>query len=122
MALLANSFSAEAGGNCQSKLVGNSYSCNSDDQDLGAAPVTFSFSTGGLSDNFDLLIDSADYGCSCNTTGPLNSPNFDSSPITFECISLSTGYLVSGKVTGKKIKGQGTSVNGDGVIFTCTKS
>jgi len=56
MALLANSFSAEAGRNCQSKLVGNFYNCNTVDEDLGPQPGTFEFGTGGISRNFDLCV------------------------------------------------------------------
>lgn len=120
--LFANSFSAEAGGNCQSKLVGNSYNCTLKEQVLGSGSFTFEFETGGISQNFDLIIDAtADYGCSCNTTGSVASPKFNSSSSDFECISVSIGYLFSGKVSGKKITGQGTTEGGDGLIFTCTK-
>lgn len=117
-ALLAGSFSAEAE-NCQSKLVGKSFSCTATDQNIGEQSFTFEFETGGFSQNFDLFVDSAEYGCSCNATGSVQSPKFNASSNAFECLSTDTGYLVNGKLSGKKIKGQGTSEAGDGIIFTC---
>jgi hypothetical protein len=120
MALLAISFSAEAGGgNCQSKLVGNSYNCNQNEQGIGANSFTAEFETGGMSQYFDVDYGGDDYGCSCNTVGSVEVPEYDSSGDDFECISTFTGYMISGKVKGKKLSGQGTSEFGDGFIFTC---
>ena len=121
MALLASSLS-EAAGNCQSKLVGNSYTCSAADQLFGDQTYTFAFETGGFSQNFDLFIDSAEYGCSCNTTGSVASPKYNHSSSDFECISTSTAYLISGKVNGKKLSGQGTAEDGDGFIFSCKQT
>lgn len=117
-ALLAGSFSAEAE-NCQSKLVGKSFNCSAFDQAGGEQTFTFEFETGGLSQNFDLFINSAEYGCSCNATGSVQSPKFNASSNAFECLSTITSYLINGKLNGKKIKGQGTSEAGDGIIITC---
>jgi hypothetical protein len=118
MVLLASSLS-EAAGNCQSKLLGKTYNCTVEDQDFGEDAFTFVFKTGGFSRNFDLFIDSAEYGCSCNTTGSVGSPKFNSSSSNFECISTNDAYLINGKVNGKKISGQGTAKDGDGIIFSC---
>jgi hypothetical protein len=121
MALLANSLSAEAGGggSCQSRLVGKSYSCNQNEQGIGPNSLTIEFETGGMSQDFDVIYGSADYGCSCNTVGSVEVPEFNSSGDDFECVSTSTGYMISGKLKGKKLSGQGTSEFGEGFIFTC---
>ena len=54
--LLANSFSAQAGGNCQSKLVGNTYNCDQSEQGFAGGPFTAEFETGGYSEYFDMFI------------------------------------------------------------------
>ncbi len=117
--LLTNSFSAEAAGSCQSKLVGNSYSCSVSDEELGTETLTFEFETGGLSKDFDMFDGTGEYGCACNSSGSVTSPKFDSSSSNFECISTDTTYMISGKVSGKKISGQGTSELGDSVVISC---
>ncbi|MGO8802935.1 hypothetical protein [Candidatus Binatus sp.] len=119
--LLANSFSAQAGGNCQSKLVGNTYNCDQSEQGFAGGPFTAEFETGGYSEYFDMFIDAAEYGCACNTTGSVGSPKYDSSSSDFGCISLLTGYFINGKVSGKKITGQGSAEDGKGFIYSCTK-
>jgi hypothetical protein len=122
MALLANSFSAQAAGNCQSKLVGNTYSCESNEEGFGTASFTTTFETGGLSADFDMLLGTGDYACSCETTGSVSSPSFDKSSSAFVCQST-FGFMAVGKVSGKKVTGQGTNAAGNGsFIFTCTKS
>jgi len=124
-ALLFNLSSAEAKkkGDCQEALVGNSYTCRQNDEGMTgvSGAITVTFETGGLSSKFDMIYGGEDYGCSCNTTGSLESPNFNGSSSEFECLSLDSRYLLSGNVKGKKLSGQGTSEFGDDVIFTCTK-
>jgi hypothetical protein len=122
-ALLANLSPAEAGGgSCQAALVGKSYDCNiAYSSTYSPEAVCFEFETGGFSNNFDLYLDLiTDYGCSCETTGTYNSPSFDDSGNTFDCISDAEGYLLTGKIKGKKITGQGTSEGGISIIYTCT--
>jgi len=121
--LLANWSSAEAGGgNCQGKLVGKSYDCNTKYSGVSPTSDCFEFETGGFSKNFDVIIDGlVDYGCSCDTTGSFNSPSFDGSSSSFDCLSTSSGFLLNGKVKGKKLSGQGTSESGDSAIFTCVE-
>jgi|HubBroStandDraft_1064217.scaffolds.fasta_scaffold05246_4 hypothetical protein len=118
--VMAISLSTQAsGGNCQAKLVGKSYSCNDNEQDSGPHSFTSSFETGGISDDFDLFYGGADYGCSCNTLGSVEVPDYDSSGDEFECIDTNNGFLINGKIKGKKITGQGTSQFGDSLIFSC---
>jgi hypothetical protein len=120
--LLANLSPAEAaGGNCQGKLVGNSYDCNEKYSDSSSDTECYKFETGGVSQNFDIFIGFADYGCACDTTGSFNSPSFDRSSSTFECLSTLSGFLINGKLKGKKLKGQGTDVSGVSVIVACTE-
>jgi hypothetical protein len=120
MALLANSFSAQAAGNCQSKLVGKSYHCASNEEGIGPDSFTTTFNTGGASADFDMLLGGGDYACSCETTGSVSSPSFDKSSSAFVCQST-FGFMAVGKVSGKKVTGQGTNATGNGsFIFTCT--
>ena len=79
MVLLANSPSAEASGNCEGKLFGNSYDCSFKDNHTGSLSDCFEFGNLGISEFFDLLSNSASWGCACNPTGSVNSPSFDSS-------------------------------------------
>jgi hypothetical protein len=113
--------SAQAGGNCQAKLVGKSYDCNEKYSYSTADTGCYEFVTGGISDNFDLIIDGgADYGCACDTKGSFKSPSFDSSSSAFGCISTDIGYLINGKIKDKKkITGQGIDESGDSVIISC---
>lgn len=122
VALLGSSFSAQAGGNCQSKLVGKSYDCELV-AESGGGPLSecLEFATGGLSGDFDLLFRAgADYGCACNSAGSANSPSFDSSSKSFECLDTNNGFLLNGTIKGKKLAVQGTSEAGDSVVMTCT--
>jgi hypothetical protein len=106
--LLANLSSAEAkGGNCQSKLVGKSYVCNVKDSTGGTGSASIKFESGGISKDFDLLINSLfDHGCACNTTGSYNSPAFDGSSSSFGCLSVTEGFLIYGKLKSKKVTAQ----------------
>jgi hypothetical protein len=118
--LLANLSRAEAGGgNCQGKLVGKSYDCNETYGEGFSDTNCYQFETGELSLDFDLFLGSADYGCACDTTGSYKSPSFDKSPSSFECLSTTAGFLINGKLKGKKITGQGTSQGGDSIIISC---
>jgi hypothetical protein len=121
-ALLANSFPAQAGSNCASKLVGKSYTCEFNEEGgVLETNSTTDFVTGGLSTDFDMVFEpSGDYGCVCETKGPVDSPSYDSSSSTFICES-NFGFMAVGKVSGKKVTGQGTNAtqNGGPFIFTC---
>jgi hypothetical protein len=120
--VVGNPTSAQAGGggNCQAKLVGKSYDCSAKYSNLPPTSDCFEFISGGVSQDFDLVIDGdVEYGCSCDTTGSFNSPSFDSSPTAFECVSTASSFLLNAKIKGKKVNGQGTSEGGDSVIFTC---
>ncbi len=120
MGLLASSPSAVAGGSCQAKLVGKSFACN---LSLSNGPPTtdcFEFTTGGTSQNFNFFDDTfGNFGCACDTTGSFKSPKFDGSSDAFECVDDS-GTQINGKVKGKKISGQGTDIDGNSLIYTCT--
>ena len=117
MGLVGNPSSTEAGGNCQAKLVGNSYDCNL--KISGSSPETFcfEFQTGGISANFDLFSVN-DYGCTCDTTGSFKSPSFDSSSSAFECVD--DGTQINGKIKSKKLSGQIAVIDGTSAIYTCT--
>ena len=121
-ASLVGSFSAQAGGNCQSKLVGNTYNCTGVQEGYGSlGAFTVGFETGGSSQYFDMVFEAgADYGCSCDSSGSVAAPKYDSSSSTFECEEAVTGFGITGKVSGKKIKAQ--AVNGDGAtaLISCT--
>jgi len=123
--LLASSYSTEAGGNCQTKLVGNSYNCSSKFSTGDSVPCeTFSFLTGGTSKNFDLVISIRDesYGCTCATTGSFDSPSFDNSTSAFECAGGKVNFdiQINGKVKGKHLSGEATDESGASRIFSCT--
>jgi hypothetical protein len=122
-AMLANSFSAQASGNCQSKLVGNSYNCEFNEEGFSEGATTADFETGGISADFDVIFGTADYGCACETKGSPSSPSYDSSSSTFVCAEKPSqgSFMLVGKVSGNKVTGQGTNAsNVDGsFIFTC---
>jgi hypothetical protein len=124
--LLGNLSPAEAGGgNCQARLVGNSYNCTAKETTM-PSPQTFcaEFETGGTSANFDLLVVSSittDLGCACDTTGSYSSPSFDTSSSAFECVD-DHGTQFNGKIKSKKLDGQASDAGGDSLIYTCTLS
>lgn len=121
MALFANLSSAEAGGNCEAKLVGNSYDCKYVN---GGGPGTecLEFVTGGISIYFDAIYDgSVDFGCGCDSKGSVKSPSFDASSDTYECsLPGDPSYLVIGTIKGKKLSNQGLGAEGSQYIETCT--
>jgi len=120
MGLFAITPSAVASGNCQAKLVGKSFACN---LKLSNGPPTtdcFEFTSGGTSQNFNFFDDTiGNFGCACDTTGSVKSPKFDGSLDAFECVD-DTGTQINGKVKGRKISGQGTDIDGNSLIYTCT--
>jgi len=120
-ALLINLSSAEAK-NCGDKLVGNSYNCIAKDTKGESGSGCFEFESGGISDDFDLLVEGQDYGCACDASGSVSSPSFDSSSSSFECLSVAVGFLINGKLKGNKIAAQGIEESGFTQIFDCTKS
>ncbi len=119
LSLLAVS-SANAVSNCQDKLIGKSYTCEMNEEGGVEETITFEFVTGGLSEDFDLVIEPAThYGCVCESKGSVNNPSYDSSSSAFMCES-SFGFMAVGKVNGKKITGQGTNAAGTApFIFAC---
>jgi hypothetical protein len=120
MGLLASSPSAAAGGNCQTKLLGKSFACNIKFSNGPAGTDCFEFTTGGTSQNFNFFDDViGNFGCACDTTGGFKSPKFDGSGNSFECVDDS-GTQIHGTVKGKKISGQGTDIDGNSLIYTCT--
>lgn len=119
LGLLFNSRCAAAAGNCQAKLVGNSYACNIKSSNGPATTDCFEFNSGGTSQNFNFFDSMANFGCACDTTGSFKSPKFDASSNAFECVDDS-GTQINGKIKGKKISGQGTDINGNSLIYTCT--
>src|SRR5271154_7043824 len=95
--LLGNLSSAEAGGgNCQAKLVGKSYICTIKFPGGSEGPSCWEFETGGVSSEFDLVLNPAHYGCSCEAKGSFKSPSFNSSS-AFECVDSLTGFQFHGK-------------------------
>ncbi len=120
MALFANLSSAEARGNCEAKLVGNSYDC-AYVNNSGPGTECLEFVTGGTSIYFDGIYDgTVDFGCGCDSKGSLNSPSFDASSNTYECSLNGEPYLVIGTIKGKKLSNQGLDAEGDQYIETCT--
>jgi hypothetical protein len=122
MVLFANSRSAEAAGNCQDKLVGNSYDCNVADNQTPKFTECFSFQTGVISQYFDLDINSVlTLGCACYAKGSSKSPSFNSSSTNFACSELGgPEFLYIGTVKGKKLSIQGVAEDGEQDIGTCT--
>ncbi len=119
MSLLASSPSSAAGGNCQAKLVGNSYACNIKASNGPTTTDCFEFSTEGMSQHFDFFDSKNNFSCACDTTGSFSSPKFDGSANAFECVDDS-GTQINGKIKGKKISGQGSDIDGNSLIYTCT--
>lgn len=120
MGLLAGSLPAAAGGNCQAKLVDKSFGCNVKFSNGPAKTDCFEFSALGLSQNFSVFDDFiGNFGCACDTAGSPKSPKFDGSPSSFECVD-DAGDQINGKVKGDKISGQGTDIDGNSLIYTCT--
>jgi hypothetical protein len=120
-ALLANTSSAEAGGNCQAKLVGNSYDCNEkfSTGELAGDCVQFTMLS-GFPNNFSLT--SGNFGkflCACDATGSFNSPSFDASPSAFECVS-GDAIEFNGALKSKKLRGQTMDSLLISGIFVCT--
>lgn len=121
-ALLADSSFALAGGNCQDKLAGNTYVCSfkySNEPNEPPYHDCMFFVTGGVSANFDVVVDGNHHGCSCLTTGSANSPSFDASSSAWACVG-DDGFEYSGTVKGKKLRGQSVGETGDSAIYTCT--
>ena len=117
MGLFANSPSAQAGGNCQAKLVGKSYDCSINDNDYPSFTQCWDFFTGGDSQYFDLNNGQTDFGCACDASGP---SKFNDSANTFECSDSAAPYSYNGKIEGKKLSVQGVGADGEQYIGTCT--
>ena len=120
MALIVNAPSAEAGGNCQAKLAGNSYECNFKDNDFPPFSYCFDFVTGGTSPDFDLHYSNVDSGCVCDATGSASSPSFDNSSTKFDCVDTSGAFMLTGTIKGKKLSIQGIGADGEEYVGTCT--
>lgn len=114
--LLFNLSSAEAGGNCEGKLVNNSYNCNFTDNDFPPFSDCLKFGTGGVSQYFDGILGPSDFGCACNASGS----SFDKSPSSFECSDPNESFSLNGKIKGKKLSVQGVGSTGEEYIGTCT--
>ncbi len=114
--LLANWSSAEAGGNCQFKLVGKSYDCNFNDNDYPPFSNCLEFGVGGVSQYFDGALGPTDFGCACNAEGS----SFDKSPSSFECSDSTEAFSLNGKIKGKKLSVQGVGSLGEQYVGTCT--
>jgi len=118
--LLAGSPCAFAGGNCQAKLVGKSFACSIKSSNAAPSTNCFEFSTEGESQHFDFFDNINNFSCACDTTGSYKSPKFDASSDSFEC-SDESGTQIDGKISGKKISGGGTDLDGNSLIYTCTQ-
>lgn len=127
-----SSFAESHGGNCQDKLVGNSYDCTYKFFGGGNGfsfidkSVCVTFVTGGLSQNFDwvgvLGSLASDYGCACQATGAFRSPSFDDSPHAFECVGdLVNVVQFHGRVESNKLNGQASEKDGTTIAFHCTQ-
>jgi hypothetical protein len=119
LVLLANSSTAQAGGNCQTKLVGKSYTCIEEDSVDTTETFGAEFETGGVSSDFDLYYGAADYGCTCETNGSFSSPSFDDNGTKFECVGDGNYWEVTGTVKGKKLSIQGSYILGNSAITSC---
>jgi hypothetical protein len=120
MVLCANSPSALAGGNCQDKLVGNTYNCTYSANDGTMGTDCVAFSSGG-SGYFDALYSGVvSYTCVCVASGSLSSPKFDASSSAYECTRGDFPESISGKVKGKKLTDQGVEGDGSQFIEECT--
>jgi|ERR1700722_7378507 len=114
--VLANAWSAEAGGTCEGKLLNNSYDCNFNDNVFGPSSDCLEFGTGGVSQFFDGVLGTADYGCACDVAGG----SFDRSSNTFECSDDGAPFSLNGKIKGKKLSVQGVGSSGEQYFATCT--
>jgi hypothetical protein len=120
MLLLGNSSAAHAEGNCQAKLVGKAYNCVLISKSGAKNTYCTEFETGGVSADFDAYFGSADFGCTCDASGSVTSPSFDSSSKSFECVQdVSEASLVTGKIDGKTLAIQGTDAFGDSLFGSC---
>jgi len=120
--LLVNLSSAEAGGNCQDKLVGKAYDCTEKESTGGTSDLCWEFSAGGTSSNFDLfLASSTDYGCACQGKGSFKKPGYNASSNEFECVGASIDFEFHGKVSSKGLNGQGSAATGETLFFSCTE-
>jgi hypothetical protein len=119
MSLLAASFPANAGGNCQDKLVGNSYECTFTTDGAGGYTACYSFITGGMSTEFDLEYNGEDYyACTCDAVIKGKLVAFNGSSSKFECWG-DNEYMVNGQIKGKTLSGQGVDYTGLSFIFSC---
>ncbi len=121
VSLLATSFSANAGGNCEGKLLGNSYECNYVNSEGSSGSECISFGTGVYSVHFDAGYDGADeYGCACDPKGS----SFDASSNTYQCSEPSSSatfsYLLIGTIKGKKLSEEGLAADGFQYTEKCT--
>jgi hypothetical protein len=120
MVLFANSPSAQAGGNCADKLVGNSYNCTYAQDDGNSGTECLEFSSGGSS-YFDAVYDGTfPYTCTCIASGSVDSPKYDASSSAFECTAGDFPESIYGKVKGKKLTDQGVNDEGGQYIEQCT--
>jgi len=122
--LLADLSSAVAGGgNCQDKLVGNSYNCSFVNSNGSSGSECIEFNVGVYSSHFDAWYGGIDeYGCACDPQGS----SFDASSNTYECSapssSPSNSFLLIGKINGKKLSEQGLAADGFQYTETCKLS
>jgi hypothetical protein len=119
--VLFQPFAAHAG-DCQSALVGKSYTCDEEDSTGTTETYSADFATGGVSTHFDFYIGSADYGCTCDPLGPISSPSFDDSPTKFECVGNGNSWGLSGTLKGKKLTVEGSYLTGESAILSCKES
>ena len=117
--LLANPLTARAGGNCQSKVVGKSYTCLEEDSPGSTETFDAEFETGGISTDFDLYYGMVDYGCTCETKGSFSSPSFDENGTKFECVGDGNSWEVTGTIKGKKVSLQASYIGGESAIVSC---
>jgi hypothetical protein len=121
LGLLANSSSASAkSGNCQAKLVGNSYDCAYKYSSGTDGADCLDFYTMGYSQNFDVDTNSFDsFGCACRATGSFKSPAFDASSSGFACVA--DDVELDGKLKSNKLSGEVVDQDGESLVFTCVK-
>jgi len=122
-------FPASAGGNCQAKFIGKSavastFTCTVKFSNGPEMTECWSFIQSDLSQYFDIFTENTDtdldhLGCTCDTTGSIKSPQFNSSSDQFECDD-GKGTQLSGKLKGKKLTGQSSDEEGNSQIFSCT--
>ncbi len=124
-------FSALAGGNCQDKFVGKSavastFTCTVKFSNGSSMSECWTFAQANLSQYFDIYTEALPsgpelphYGCACDTTGSIKSPQFNNSLDAFECDD-GNGDQLQGKLKGKKLSGQSSDDEGNSQIFSCT--